>query len=804
MSDLYQNIPAELRDLPRWVLWRFVQVGERKTKVPFQRHGAKASSTDPATWCSFDEATQAQGFDGIGFVFSQDDDICGVDLDHHRGADGQLDPFAVDILKRLDSYAEFSPSGEGIHIILRGDIPKGRKDSARGLEVYPVARYFTCTGRHVPTTPRTVEKRHDAVAALYTEFFQEKQAELPQVKPSRALSLDDATLLSKARAAKDGAKFSRLWAGDSSDYGGDESRADAGLLAVLRFWTGADKARAFALFGQSGLADAKWQRPDYQERTWDSINSGEVYDPAHRPVAPVAAPGGNGLPWVTLPGNGVSVTDCARELFALIGPTKSLFNRGGACMRLAKDDRGQSQLVAFGADESKSFFERHGNLVAWRKSDGGEFVLKPIVCPTDTALALLASQERRDLLPTMRGLLNCPVLREIDGALHVAGRGYDDRTGLFVTGGETPPTVPLDEAITSLWDLLADFAFQTPGDAARAMAGMLAPALKMGGFIKGFVPCEVAEADCSQSGKTYRLRLTAALYNEQPSLVTQRAGGVGSCDESFSDVLVKGRPFVLLDNWRGALSSSHLEAFLTSQGSFPCRIPHRGAIDVAPENFFVQMSSNGVQTTKDLGNRSMLVRIRKQPRGFAFRSYAEGDLLEHVKARQPYFLGCVHSIVREWHRQGMPGTQEHRHDFREWVRKLDWIVQNILEGSPIMEGHREVQERVSNPNKVWLRALMLEVQAAGKLGARFIASELFELSESAGLIVPGITPGTDTERGRKAVGCIMAKLFGDANSLTDDGLTISRVTEPILREDGNGNRDTRIYTISRECLNSGQ
>ncbi len=438
MSDLYKNIPAELQAMPRWVLWRFVQVGERKTKVPFQRNGAKASSTDPATWCSFEQATQARGFDGVGFVFSQADDICGVDLDHHTAPDGQLDAFAVDILKRLDSYAELSPSGEGIHIILRGDIPRGRKDSARGLEVYPTGRYFTFTGRHVPTTPRTVEKRHDAVAKLYTEFFQEKQAELPQVKPSRALSMDDATLLSRAMSAKDGGKFSRLWAGDSSDYGGDESRADAGLLAVLRFWTQGDKARAFALFGQSGLADAKWQRPDYQERTWASIDSGEVYDPAHRTPAPVAAPGGKGLPIIKLPGNGVSVTDCARELFAIIGPTKTLFNRGGACMRLAADDRGQSQLVPFGADEAKSFFEKHGDLVAWRKGEANEFVLKPIVCPTDTALALLASQERRELLPTIRGLIGCPMLREVNGELHTAGPGYDAATGYLCDRGPDP------------------------------------------------------------------------------------------------------------------------------------------------------------------------------------------------------------------------------------------------------------------------------------------------------------------------------------------------------------------------------
>src|SRR5262249_14412663 len=158
----------------------------------------------------------------------------------------------------------------------------------------------------------------------------------------------------------------------------------------------------------------------------------------------------------------------------------------------------------------------------------------------------------------------------------------------------------------------------------------LAPALKLGGFLKGRVPADVAEADQSQSGKTYRQKLVAAAYNEQVSLVTHKEGGEGSVDESLSQQLVAGRPFIQFANCRGRLSSPHLEAFLTAEGSFPCRIPHKGELMVKPENFFICLTSNGVDTTRDFANRSSIIRIRKKPAGFAFRKYDEGDLLAHV------------------------------------------------------------------------------------------------------------------------------------------------------------------------------
>ena len=69
-------------------MWSFVEVGEgdnkRWSKMPLQTNGRPASSTNPETWADFltvEDAYNSGKFSGIGFVFSKDDDLVGIDLD---------------------------------------------------------------------------------------------------------------------------------------------------------------------------------------------------------------------------------------------------------------------------------------------------------------------------------------------------------------------------------------------------------------------------------------------------------------------------------------------------------------------------------------------------------------------------------------------------------------------------------------------------------------------------------------------------------------------------------------------------
>ena len=505
------------------------------------------------------------------------------------------------------------------------------------------------------------------------------------------------------------------------------------------------------------------------------------------------------LPHVILPSDNVTISNCAEDLFKLIGPSHRLFARGGAVVTLVKRDDGMLALDILRPAAARSFFEKHARLFAWRAGQKGEPVLKPVTCPHDMAEALLLSAEAAKYLPRVQGLINCPVLREMGGELVAAGPGYDVVTRLLITGGTLPPVVELAEAVAQLAALYDDFDFQTAGDRARAIASLISPALRMGGFLKGRVPADVAEADQSQSGKTYRQKIIAAVYNEQVSLVTNRQGGVGSVDESLNQQLVAGRPFIQFDNFRGRFDSAHLEAFLTADGTFSCRVPHRGDVGVSPESFFIFLTSNGVNTSRDFANRSNIIRIRKKPPGYQFQKFEEGDLLNRVRQRQAYYLGCVFAVIRAWHAQGCQRTDETRHDFREWAQIVDWIAQNIFKIVPVMEGHLQAQERVSNPALVWLRAVALAVNETGELDCALTATDIFGLCDSTDITVPGLRPDADEDKGKKVIGTIMAKLFRDHDTLEVDGFAVTREERYLNRDDAcdGGSFKSKTYTVTK-------
>jgi putative DNA primase/helicase len=267
-------IPSELFDYKQWVLWKRITIEGRITKVPISAwSGKKAACDQPQTWSTYKHARYVQhrwSCDGIGFVFTKDDPYCGIDLDDCRDQTGRFTPEALDILKRLNSFSELSPSGRGIHILIKAKLPPGRR-RRNGIEMYDSARYFTTSGKHVMGTPFTIHDRQTVAAQLNAELFPAALITSTTRAVNISLSLSDQDVIEKAKCARNGSRFSRLWAGDLSDYGGDHSRADAALCCMLAFWTRGDAVRIDQLFRCSGLMREKWDRQTgsstYGERT---------------------------------------------------------------------------------------------------------------------------------------------------------------------------------------------------------------------------------------------------------------------------------------------------------------------------------------------------------------------------------------------------------------------------------------------------------------------------------------------------------------------------------------------------------
>jgi putative DNA primase/helicase len=257
-------LPLDIRESPRGVLWNFeTRPGEAKpTKVPYQpsHPASKAAVDNPATWAPITDALAAfedGKADGVGIVLG--DGLVGVDLDACRDVvTGELTSEARTIIAALSSYTEISPSGTGVHVLLRGDLPAGGRRKGK-IEIYAERRYFTLTGARVPGTPATIEVRSAELAALHAQLFQPSvngNGHGPHVP--RVDDLDDAALIERARQARNGATFSALWNGDTSAHGGDDSAADLALCNLLAFWTNGDTSRIDRLFRQSGLMRAKW------------------------------------------------------------------------------------------------------------------------------------------------------------------------------------------------------------------------------------------------------------------------------------------------------------------------------------------------------------------------------------------------------------------------------------------------------------------------------------------------------------------------------------------------------------------
>ncbi len=184
LKVLPEGIPEELKARPQWVCWREESRGGELTKVPkIAGTSQNASSSKPETWTAFEDCIMAakqrpRFYSGIGYVFATDDPFVGIDLDGVREPEtGALSERAAEIVGRLASYAEVSPSGTGVKIWIHAALPRAHKKP--GVEIYPAGRYFTTTGWILSDVPPTIEPGQGELEALILEEF-------PKPEPSEA------------------------------------------------------------------------------------------------------------------------------------------------------------------------------------------------------------------------------------------------------------------------------------------------------------------------------------------------------------------------------------------------------------------------------------------------------------------------------------------------------------------------------------------------------------------------------------------------------------------------------------------
>lgn len=259
----------ELKQKKQWINWKY---DETKGKVPYNYIGYPTGVIEKysKSWCDYETAKKAKekfNFSGIGIVLFNG--LCGIDIDHRS-----MDDYEVqNIINLMDTYTEFSPSGEGIHLLFTIDISKIPsyidekgckkldrkyycKNSNINTECYIsdlTSRYFTFTGNSINNKPIN-ERTEQLIQFLNRYMIKQENNNIQKI-------------IENIKKSKHSEKFNKLfYNGDISDYNFDDSRADLALCSIIAFYT-KDFNTIDIIFKQSKLYRDKWNRKDYKERT---------------------------------------------------------------------------------------------------------------------------------------------------------------------------------------------------------------------------------------------------------------------------------------------------------------------------------------------------------------------------------------------------------------------------------------------------------------------------------------------------------------------------------------------------------
>jgi putative DNA primase/helicase len=198
VDRLQGSMPQAMRELPQWLLWRFEadeKRPEKPRKVPYyvsgrRRRGEQGTTEDRAELARFEVALgelRRGRWDGLGFAFLPGDGLVGIDID--RGIDGDTGEISARTQQIVDacaSYTEASPSGTGVHVIVKGDTTTF-KDNRVGVEVFCGRQFFTCTGRRWPGTTADVQPiAPDVLERLRSLVERSKARGRSEAAPARA------------------------------------------------------------------------------------------------------------------------------------------------------------------------------------------------------------------------------------------------------------------------------------------------------------------------------------------------------------------------------------------------------------------------------------------------------------------------------------------------------------------------------------------------------------------------------------------------------------------------------------------
>ncbi|MEQ1730986.1 MAG: hypothetical protein ABL982_21670, partial [Vicinamibacterales bacterium] len=662
------GVPVEFKQTPRWVAWTLrpnKDPGNKPRKVPINpRTGREAKVNTPSTWGTFTQAVaqaQVRELAGVGFVLTDGGGFVGIDLDHCREPEtGAIQSWAMDVIKIMDTYTEVSQSGTGVHMFVRGKLPKGRRRHG-DVEMYERDRYFAITGVRIEGTPAGVEERQGQVEAVHRKHVQQGSAAAGNGTAAKVSSaLDDDELLALALRAKNGAKFQGLWSGSTAGYN-SQSEANSALCCLLAFWTGRDAGQMDRLFRRSGLMRPKWDEPR-GEKTYGAgvIDHAIGLTQMVFSGTPVVGSSPTGHRSILVTPGALHETVRHAEDVLLAAPTPGVFQRERVLVRVLRlpnlidaggIKRQAGSLLISEVDEV--FLVKHlTERAIWlRPTKTGP---KPIDAPIKIASTLLRSAgEWR--LPPLAGVIQAPTIRP-DGSV-LDAPGYDPSTGLYLdTGGVDFGSIPSRPsradallALRVLRDLLVGFPFVEGSDRSAALAALLTALVRQ---VLKTAPMFVFRAPMRGTGKSLLADVVSITATGRSCAAVTQGRDDAEDQKRMLSILMEGDQVACIDNIERPLGGPDLCVVLTQEW-YQGRLLGASKMIKVPTRTLWLATGNNVVIEGDLTSRVVICDLDAREEAPERRPF-ETDLRQHVIQRRVELVRAGLTILAAHRAAGSP------------------------------------------------------------------------------------------------------------------------------------------------------
>jgi hypothetical protein len=701
------QIPAKLQAYSQWVAWKYLERDGKRTKTPINPHtGELADSTDPATWSTFDKAIGACERDiclqGVGFVFTESDGLCGIDIDDCRDADtGELKPWATQIIKRFNSYTEVSPSGTGVKIFTEATKP-GRRCRSKyhdgEIEIYDNSRFFTVTNHRVADTPTEIVASQDALEMLYSEVFGLETATtsplvvFPEAEDRNAPLTDSEIIEIASKQRRSGDKFRALWAGNWNSYFNSASEADSSIVFTLAFYT-KDSSQIDRLFRASGLMRPKWDQ-FHGEQTYGEITISKAlgsvkkqYKPKRRRRSPQTAAVIDPISDSSKPAIIISniqleeATDQTLNAITQANQPPEVFVRASSLARVVHDEFGRPHIQEMDRLRVRCRMSEVADFFNIRKGEGG--IPEAVASYPPLSIADNVIARKHWDLPTLNGITRSPIVHS-DGTIRTQA-GYDPETGLLYSPDPDLDLVPIPEGpcgeetracVDILLDVISDFPFADQSSRANALAILFT--LLMRPVIKGHIPLAVVDAPMQGTGKTLLVSSLASIA--VGSVACHSIPSQNNDDEwrkKITAILRTGDPFVLLDNIpdNTEITSPSLAAAITSHEWIDRLLGSSSDIRLPSRSVWVA-TGNNLKVSGDIPRRSYSVRLdANAERPWQRTGFRIKNLEEHVHRDRGNLLSAALTIIRAWYTNGQPKVEvPPLGSFNEWAETIGSIL----------------------------------------------------------------------------------------------------------------------------------